>query len=393
MEGNIKQFAVLTAALVLAMLIIIVFTRPAVSKTQESSAQTDLDSLTATKYAAEFDTSKQKALKQLELQPLVGKLNATLTEKEQNNFAGLYIEHEPEYRIVAKFTKNGKEEIKPYVDEGRLENNLEVTPAEVTLEELEEAHARVSHILEAIDVQADSWVDVENNLVKIHVADLPGLNKSLKDESLQFPDRVKVAEVPALSAPEVSIFAGLSMSSACTTGFAVKHSWGGRGVLTAGHCGNTASVRGVPLGNAIFEQQSGSYDMQFHQAPKHVEKPLVRDAGGSSVIKRTRPRSLQIPGQFVCHTGVATGTRCGVIVTNTAKPGYLQGGNSTFVMVKKKGPARLSAPGDSGGPWFAGSTALSVHVVGTPGTIGGFWYSFYMPINFPEKRGFTVMTG
>ncbi len=71
-------------------------------------------------YAKDQDVPLEEAVRRLQLQESVGKLGAELEANERDTFAGLWIEHEPEYRVVAAFTRDGEETIRPYVEGGLL---------------------------------------------------------------------------------------------------------------------------------------------------------------------------------------------------------------------------------------------------------------------------------
>jgi hypothetical protein len=51
-------------------------------------------------YSKRFGVSKDEALQQLGTQDEIGELNATLEREQAETFSGLWIQHEPKYRIV-----------------------------------------------------------------------------------------------------------------------------------------------------------------------------------------------------------------------------------------------------------------------------------------------------
>ena len=64
-------------------------------------------------YAADYGLDLEEAVRRLALQESIGALNAELAEKERATFAGLWIEHEPEYRVFVCFTQDGASTIQP----------------------------------------------------------------------------------------------------------------------------------------------------------------------------------------------------------------------------------------------------------------------------------------
>ncbi len=66
-------------------------------------------------YASIYDVSVDEAAKRLTLQGIAENLNASLVTKEDATFAGLWIQHEPDYRVIVQFTNNGDVTIKSYI--------------------------------------------------------------------------------------------------------------------------------------------------------------------------------------------------------------------------------------------------------------------------------------
>lgn len=97
-------------------------------------------------------------------------------------------------------------------------------------------------------------------------------------------------------------------------------------------------------------------------------------------------------GFYVCHYGQTTGRECGYVLSKDSSPGYVPSPSNTWVSVyKEKGGSRLSDGGDSGGPWYAGSTAYGIHSGGSESQ--NFWFAYYMPINYINELAVEVQTG
>ena len=58
----------------------------------------------ATSYAALEGVSVDEAVRRLQLQQKVSELDAALAAEESPTFAGLWIQHQPQFRVVARFT-------------------------------------------------------------------------------------------------------------------------------------------------------------------------------------------------------------------------------------------------------------------------------------------------
>jgi hypothetical protein len=59
-------------------------------------------------YAADQNIDLTEAFRRLRLQPTVGALSAELDIKERDSFAGLWIQHSPQFRIVVQLTSGGE---------------------------------------------------------------------------------------------------------------------------------------------------------------------------------------------------------------------------------------------------------------------------------------------
>ena len=93
-------------------------------------------------YAADYNVSLQEATRRLRLQDRVGALRVALETNEADTFSGLYILHEPEYRIVARFTRAGNETIRRYANRTPVADLVEVVPAQATRAQLEATQAK-----------------------------------------------------------------------------------------------------------------------------------------------------------------------------------------------------------------------------------------------------------
>lgn len=120
-------------------------------------------------YADHFDVSLEEAIYRLQLQGAVGELNATLREREPNTFAGLWIQNVPEYRIIATFTANGSETIRPYIENQKYAAHVEVRTASVPLAELEIVQEEIYTEIVGLGLDAISGLDVINNRITLEV--------------------------------------------------------------------------------------------------------------------------------------------------------------------------------------------------------------------------------
>ena len=66
-------------------------------------------------YAEQHDVELSEAITRLLMQDSVGELDVDLLSNESGTFGGLWIQNEPEYRVVVAFTKDGERTIAEYV--------------------------------------------------------------------------------------------------------------------------------------------------------------------------------------------------------------------------------------------------------------------------------------
>ena len=122
-------------------------------------------------YADQYGVDLQEAITRLTLQEPIGKLGAELEAREADTLAGLWIQHEPEYRVVVAFTRDGESTIGKYVQDGLLADIIEVRTADATLRELEQAQARANQIIDGLGFQPSSGINVIKNRVEIYASD------------------------------------------------------------------------------------------------------------------------------------------------------------------------------------------------------------------------------
>lgn len=156
----------------------------------------------AQEYASDTGVNIDEALSRFQLQDIAGELGAELRTNEVETFAGLWIEHTPEFRIVVQFTRDGEETIKPYLKQHiELANIVEVRTANVSLANLRRAQDNASCSVNALGIPPDSGVNVYNNSVEFYMvkADRSRFDNALQRGEIQLPDNVRVITVEALA--------------------------------------------------------------------------------------------------------------------------------------------------------------------------------------------------
>jgi hypothetical protein len=330
----------------------------------------------AESYTADFGVSVQEALRRMEIQEQVGELNGRLESLERATFAGLYLEHEPEFRVVARFTRDASATLGRYLAGTGLAAVVRPEPARHSLQQLQTRLEAANRATRGAGIRADGSLNVRENQAEIYV--LPGRAAEARAAA---QGRAQVIVVEHLAEPEhnTELHGGLHLST-CTSGFTVRNSSGARGISTSGHCGNTQSHNGYAL-TFRSERNGGSYDIQWHTRSGSTYPNHIWDGGKHRAITATRSRTNQSVGDYVCKYGKTTGYTCGNITTKS----YCYDGACTWIRVAKAG-VNLSEGGDSGGPWFNGGTAFGSHTLGMGDA------SAYMAINYISGISISVAT-
>lgn len=163
-------------------------------------------------YAEAHDVPLNEAIWRLRTQDPIGELGAVLQEKEADVFGGLWIEHEPVYKVVVLVTREERRIERRYVRGGPLADVTEVREAEWTLEALTAAQAELTQILEAVDSRAQTGIDVRGNCVALYTADPGTLLTEVDEAGLTLPQPVCIVDTgpypaaPSLDPPPGVVF-------------------------------------------------------------------------------------------------------------------------------------------------------------------------------------------
>ncbi|MXY45589.1 MAG: hypothetical protein F4Y44_01135 [Chloroflexi bacterium] len=154
----------------------------------------------ARSYAEDYGVSLDEAIGILAQQEAIGALGDELESGESATFGGLWIQHEPDYRVVAAFTRDGEETIRPYLKGASVSGIVEVRQVEKSLVELRRAREEAETMVKELGFNFGSGLDIPNNIVQLYLtaAKIEELEISLKNAGLTLPNRVQlVASAPA----------------------------------------------------------------------------------------------------------------------------------------------------------------------------------------------------
>jgi streptogrisin C len=343
----------------------------------------------AASYAAQNDVTLDEAVRRLTLQLEIGRLEETL-QRQEPSFAGLWIEHQPQYKIVARFQDPKAE--------GRLRARVLGTPLEKVARETRSAGASLAHLEKrrnaarqkarhlGFDVDVD--INVKENRVEVYTNRAQALRAAIANERANnFPDKTEIVAVPELAQPAV-LRGGEGDPGYCSGGFTVRSTDATvLGISTAGHCGNTQLFQGMAL-PFVAEVFYDAGDVQWHSACGYTDVSNEFNSGiGYRACTGQRLRSQQAIGTYVCKNGNATGRTCGYIQSRSYNPSYIPGnGEDSYIRVNGYG-ATLSAPGDSGAPWFVENLAYGIN----SGSISD-GDAIYMAVDYLPWVGAAILT-
>ncbi|MDP4505829.1 S1 family peptidase [Nonomuraea turcica] len=367
--------------------------------------------LDAESYAKDFGVTTEEARARLTAQNDYGRLVEEIEAAYPDTFAGSTLDHEGDFGLRVRFTGDKVPERAAEIAEGAPAVTLEAG-ARYSIAEAEKIIESTGTTLDTHGTVEGVYYDSANEKF---VLDMVGAATSVRSEEAvtaalratlpaSLPEEIRSADIqltPQSAADGQR--GGLPMTS-CTSGFSVKNSAGIKGILTAGHCGNTQQYHyygsSTWLSTSFRSQaRTSTTDVQWHTRPSNVSYPRFHASSTSSTRTLTGRvvRSGQ-NGDYVCHRGKTTGYSCGTVSTITYRPTWSNACNGvtcSATWIRVSGPSLKCYPGDSGGPWFNSTNAYGIYKgqssSGT-GTAGCNW-AVYMAINYISNINVSLLYG
>jgi streptogrisin D len=187
-------------------------------------------------------------------------------------------------------------------------------------------------------------------------------------------DAARLETVPGTLSPTITggdaIYTG---GARCSLGFNVR-SGSTYYFLTAGHCTNIGST--WTNGSTTLGTRAGtSFPGNDYGIVRYTNTTISKTgAVGSQDITNARTPSV---GETVYRRGSTTGTRSGRVTALNATVNYAQG--SVYGMIRT---TVCAEPGDSGGPLYAGTSALGL-TSGGSGNCSSGGTTFFQPVTEP----------
>jgi len=148
--------------------------------------------LDARTHAEQHDS--KLSITRLLMQDTVGELEADLLYDEPGTFGGLWVQHEPEYRVFVAFTKDGEETIARHVRDESLMELIEVRTVEATYRELMKASREAGWTMAEMGFRSRSIINVPENRVEVHTPDRSRLKEALRKNRKTLPALAHIVE-------------------------------------------------------------------------------------------------------------------------------------------------------------------------------------------------------
>jgi hypothetical protein len=342
-------------------------------------------------YADAFDLTAEEAVRRLAIQDEAGDLEAVLAESMDESFAGLWIEHEPELRVVVATTSLSSAttaNVERTAATTEVASNVATKTVKYSLAELEADQAAMTPMAQKFKLTTS--IDVMGNRVIVTPTDKAGaaaLRRAALPPTVEADLRIHVAR------PAADAYAGASLSNGCTSGFTLVYTTTNPDTYftsTAGHCGNTATLNGVSItfSSEIF---AGNYDLQYGPVRTLIPRNQMRVSSTTlRLVKSRTTKSGQAINSYICKYGKTTGQTCGYLVSKSFKPSYVPSAAPGFNQVAPQGGPDMVNGGDSGGPVYKSFSAWGI-VSGEYGLPWCVCDLIYDPIPYAEGNGLEPM--
>jgi hypothetical protein len=243
---------------------------------------------------------------------------------------------------------------------------------------LSELDARLSDVSHALSAQGYKYAAVTYDVrdarkITVELTREPGLPDEPGQIVTGLPESVRadvsltIKDAP-VSRPE-GAFGGMELrkpgyANWCTSGWSVRSTSGTTGVSSAGHCDGVDRIWEPGVGAWSLTPKGAPHegawrDVRWYTSDRVEPALFYSSPTTASRVTAVRPRALILLNDDVCFYGRASNAQdCAVVenpnVSCLGAGGWLE----RLVMVS----IDAGIGGDSGGPWFSGTTAYGSHV-------------------------------
>lgn len=356
----------------------------------------------AQSYADDFGVTLDVALERLAIQQKLGEAIVELSDGESATYAGAWVEHSPEWRIVVRTTASGPSD--EAVAEYFSDSTIPVTVKRDAPWSYQQTRQNIRDIEAALDGVVDEYLlyvnprELKGIALSLRIpGDMPGATPEQLAALLPSVVTDKSASLGWTNGPilhRADVYGGAKTQKRntntfwCTTGFAVETSGGATGLVTSEHCspnGNTDLDYYAPDGTEYpmtyrYGRNDDLGDFAWFTTGEVEDNRIYAPALRSITSYEDDYEGLNA-GRYVCRYGRVTGYECDVVLGRSDEI------DNMVIMLNKE-----SDFGDSGGPWFHVNRAYGVHVgwiEEDDGTLRDVWSSVAF---LEESLSVTVLT-
>lgn len=376
------------------------------------------------------------AKKRIDLQKDIIELSEKLNNLNDPDYADMYIQHDPVYKIIVLFSDNKDRFNFLKSLDPKLQSVVQIRQAKKSRKVYTTELDLINERINSLNFPFSSLYSLEKEKFIITVENKRNLDlvKNVLPKQFNGETILNIGNIPKIEAAPTGVQAGDRLYGGtpvwthanatggwCTLGYAVSYISGGvtkKGVVTAGHCDNAmfANVNGhdVLLSGPIVDKRhkdttkggdgiSDKYDYQIWDGTglaldnqvKYKDINGIPEFPANGIFRLTSVTTFvnQKAGMIVCKSGHTTGITCGEITNGNASHDGVAG----WIQVGKSNQANISAGGDSGGPWFLypGSSStisgVGIHTAGNAATVATD-FAIYMPIDYIDDHISSVNT-
>jgi hypothetical protein len=329
-----------------------------------------------------YKISEEEATNRIRLQQDILALSQRLERDGDPAFTDLWIEHQPVYKIVIGFADAKDRTALLQSIDPKLRRYVQIRQMPKSRSQIQSDLDALTAAINKADIPYTGGYDMPNGRFVI-VTESPADAQRVRElipPTLRGDVQVIQGKVPRNSAgpsyvqPGDYLEAGWTVynnAGAANCTFAYRVTFGSPqrdGIITAGHCrsGGIWSWHDnwiyYDTNSPVAYGYGGLYDFIVVDATGleppggqaygvyYVDKNSIPEFPSSGYFETVGTLSLsaQKIGYIMCKSGITTGITCGEVVSNNA----IRNGVYGWVSVSNTKQSDLSAPGDSGGPWF-----------------------------------------
>ena len=120
----------------------------------------------------------------MRLQDTIDDMDANIRKDYDNTFADIYIQHEPEYKVVVKFARTIPPNVYRLISD-KLQNDVILQKIRFSLNELEKARSSSVALLEKKGIHAISDIDTPSNMAILSVDSSSAINRFSSVEAVE----------------------------------------------------------------------------------------------------------------------------------------------------------------------------------------------------------------